>query len=143
MFQLDKSTSSRKHSFWRFGTGNRETLYDAPMRNGVDVRGRLIDWHSKHYSANLMKLVVLSKGRSSILPPLEWDRFGADKEVDSLDDMAKSVVDKFSAAPTRTLAPPVFPGSPLGPNELGVRSPLLFPFILTLYHSHGRGRQRS
>lgn len=68
MFQLDKSTSSREHSFWRFGTGNRETLYDAPMRNGVDVRGRLMDWHSKHYSANLMKLVVLSKGRSSILP---------------------------------------------------------------------------
>lgn len=61
-FQLDKSSSSRKHSYWRFGTGNKETLWDEPMRQGIDVRERLIQWQQKHYSANLMKLVVVTKG---------------------------------------------------------------------------------
>lgn len=61
-YQLDKSTSSREHSFWRFGTGNKETLWDEPLARGVDVRARLIEWQEKHYSANLMKLVVLGKG---------------------------------------------------------------------------------
>jgi insulysin len=64
MFQLDKSTSSREnHVYWRFGTGNKETLWDEPMRKGIDVRERLIDWCEKHYSANISKLVVLSKGK--------------------------------------------------------------------------------
>lgn len=61
-FQLDKSTSSRKHAFWRFGTGNKETLWDGPKEKGVDVRARLIEWQEQNYSANLCKLVVLTKG---------------------------------------------------------------------------------
>lgn len=62
MFQLDKSTSSREHFYWRFGTGNKKTLFDDPLERGEDVRARLMEWQEKHYSANLMKLVVLSKG---------------------------------------------------------------------------------
>ncbi|KAL8293043.1 hypothetical protein RQP46_000737 [Phenoliferia psychrophenolica] len=98
MFQLDKSTSSRAHSYWRFGTGNKETLWDEPIRRGEDVRARLIEWQEKHYSANLMKLVVLGK--------------------DSLDDLTKTVVEKFSPAQNRQLSPPNFPGSPLGEEQL-------------------------
>ena len=64
MFQLGKSTSSRDHWYWRFGTGNKDTLWDEPIKRGVDVRARLIEWQEKHYSANLMKLVVLGKGLS-------------------------------------------------------------------------------
>lgn len=62
MYQLDKSTSSRDHEYWRFGTGNKETLWDNPVSKGEDVRARLMSWQEKYYSANLMKLVVLSKG---------------------------------------------------------------------------------
>lgn len=65
MFQLDKSTSSRSHEFWRFGTGNKQTLWDEPMARGEDVRARLMAWQEKHYSANLMKLVVVGKGTST------------------------------------------------------------------------------
>jgi len=70
MFQLD-STSSRDHVFWRFGTGNKETLWDEPMRKGIDVRERLIDWCEKHYSSNIMKLVVLSKGTPRRTPSID------------------------------------------------------------------------
>ncbi|KAM0792238.1 hypothetical protein ACM66B_004933 [Microbotryomycetes sp. NB124-2] len=97
-FQLDKSTSSREHSYWRFGTGNRSTLWDEPNANGVDVRQRLIEWCDKNYSANICKLVVLSK--------------------DSLDNLEKTVVEKFSAAPNKNLKPAEFPGSPYTSNEL-------------------------
>ncbi|GAA5915532.1 hypothetical protein JCM5296_001752 [Sporobolomyces johnsonii] len=99
LFQLDKSTSSREHVFWRFGTGNKETLWDEPLSRGVDVRARLIEWCEKHYSANLCKLVVLSK--------------------ESLDATTKLIVEQFSAVPNRHLPPPDFPGSPLTSNELG------------------------
>lgn len=64
-FQLDKSTSSRQHAYWRFGTGNRVTLWDEPISKGIDVRKRLIEWCEKHYSANTCKLSVVSKGGSA------------------------------------------------------------------------------
>ncbi|POY74423.1 hypothetical protein BMF94_2617 [Rhodotorula taiwanensis] len=98
-FQLDKSTSSRSHHYWRFGTGNRVTLWDNPKAKGVDVRKRLIEWSEKYYSANTCKLAVISK--------------------DSLDATTKMVVSQFAAVPNRHITPPEFPGSPLTEEELG------------------------
>ncbi|GAA5942299.1 hypothetical protein JCM10213_004128 [Rhodosporidiobolus nylandii] len=98
-FQLDKSTSRRKHSFWRFGTGNRQTLWDEPLKRGEDVRKRLIEWCKKHYSANVCKLAVVGK--------------------DSLDETTKMVVEHFSPIPNRHITPEEFPGSPLTDDELG------------------------
>jgi insulysin len=117
MFQLDKSTSNRdSHVYWRFGTGNKRTLWEEPLRKGIDVRQRLIDWCEKHYSSNISKLVVLSK--------------------DSLDETTKLVVDQFSPIKNRNLSPPNFKGSPLTEKELGV-SLLLNPDrggILVIWH---------
>lgn len=72
MYQLDKTTSSREHVYWRFGTGNKKTLWDEPNAKGVDVRAKLIEWQKGNYSANLMKLCVLSNGERLLvgLPPL-------------------------------------------------------------------------
>ncbi|GAA5990267.1 hypothetical protein JCM5350_000445 [Sporobolomyces pararoseus] len=100
LFQLDKSTSSRdQHVYWRFGTGNKSTLWDEPLKKGIDVRERLIDWCQKHYSSNISKLVVLSK--------------------DSLDKTTQIVVEQFSKVKNRNLSPPNFVGSPLTEKELG------------------------
>ena len=122
MYQLDKSTSSREHAFWRFGTGNKQTLWDDPLKRGEDVRSRLIEWQERHYSANLMKLVVLGKGQ---LRSHRWlDLTTDDSRTESLDDMTKTVVEKFSSAPNRNLLPPAFPGNPLGPEQLGVCHPV-------------------
>jgi insulysin len=62
MYQLEKSTSSKQHSYWRFGTGNKQTLWDDPVSQGRNVRSELLEWYGRHYSANVMKLVVLGKG---------------------------------------------------------------------------------
>lgn len=59
--QLSKSLSSPKHPYHHFSTGNLETLRDEPRKRGVDIRKAFIEFHSKHYSANLMKLVVLGQ----------------------------------------------------------------------------------
>lgn len=77
-YQLEKSTSSRKHAYWRFGTGNKQTLWDDPVNQGRNPRSELLDWYAKHYSANVMKLVVLAKGKLVSAFPVEKqadDRF--------------------------------------------------------------------
>ncbi|SCV66942.1 BQ2448_5588 [Microbotryum intermedium] len=97
-FQLDKSTSSKSHVYWRFGTGNKDSLGFDPPREGLDVRERLLDWQATHYSANICKLVVLAK--------------------DPLDVLTRQVVEMFSPAPNRHLSAPEFPGSPYSANEV-------------------------
>lgn len=70
MAQLDKSLSSTKHPYHHFSTGNLETLRDEPRKRGVDIRKEFIDFHSRNYSANRMKLVVL--GRESLDELEQW-----------------------------------------------------------------------
>lgn len=62
LYQLEKSTSSKDHWYWRFGTGNKQTLWDGPIAEGRNTRSELIEWYGQHYSSNVMKLVVVAKG---------------------------------------------------------------------------------
>ena len=62
LFQLEKSTSSKQHHYWRFGTGNKQTLWDNPLNEGRNVRDELMQWYSENYSGNVMKLVIVGKG---------------------------------------------------------------------------------
>ena len=64
--QLEKSLSSRDHAYWRFGTGNLDSLWTIPRQQGLDVRDELLKFHERFYSANVMKLVVLGKGARTI-----------------------------------------------------------------------------
>lgn len=66
LYQLEKSTSNKDHWYWRFGTGNKETLWDGPVKEGRNMRSELIEWYGKHYSSNLMKLVIVAKGKFSL-----------------------------------------------------------------------------
>ena len=43
--------------------GNKHTLETHPQEQGIDVREELLKFHASHYSANIMSLVVLGKGR--------------------------------------------------------------------------------
>ncbi|PWN91280.1 hypothetical protein FA10DRAFT_249471 [Acaromyces ingoldii] len=97
-FQLEKSLSDPKHPYSHFGTGNAKTLWDDPKARGVDVRDELLKFHDRYYSANVMKLVVLGR--------------------ESLDELTRSVVDKFSGVRNKGLAAPTFPSSPLGEEQL-------------------------
>ena len=77
--QLEKTLSDPKHDYNKFGTGfqlfqiqcvfinslvlgNTETLKEMPLKEGIDVREALLEFHKKWYSANIMSLVVLGKG---------------------------------------------------------------------------------
>ncbi|RMZ82427.1 hypothetical protein DV737_g2137, partial [Chaetothyriales sp. CBS 132003] len=59
--QLAKSLSNPKHPYHHFSTGNLKTLKEEPEKRGVKIRDEFIKFYEKHYSANLMKLVVLGR----------------------------------------------------------------------------------
>ncbi|KAI9477913.1 MAG: Metalloenzyme, LuxS/M16 peptidase-like protein [Benjaminiella poitrasii] len=98
MFQLEKSLSNPDHPFCHFGTGNLETLYENPKRNGKDIRQELLKFHDTYYSANIMKLCILGR--------------------ESLDQLTEWAVDKFKHVRNKNIEAPSFPGHPLTENEL-------------------------
>lgn len=63
--QLLQSTSNPDHALNHFGTGNLTTLRDEPLKQGLDVRQLLLDFHKRHYSANQMKLCIVGKSSLS------------------------------------------------------------------------------
>jgi insulysin len=81
--------------------GNKETLWDSPIRNSINVLERLKAFHGQYYSANIMSLVV----------------FG----TDSLDELAKQILELFSQVPNWNIPMPMWPDNPYGPKECGVR----------------------
>ncbi|KAF9431806.1 Insulinase (Peptidase M16) [Entomortierella beljakovae] len=97
VFQIGKHLSSRGHPYWHFGTGNLLTLRDGPNQERIDSRDELIKFYHKYYSANIMKLVILGR--------------------ESLDELSKWVVEKFSAVKTLSIAPPSYPNPPLTASE--------------------------
>ncbi|CAD6898866.1 unnamed protein product [Tilletia controversa] len=97
-FQLEKSLSDPKHPYSNFGTGSASTLWDTPRSKGIDVRQELLKFHERHYSANVMKLVILGR--------------------DNLDQLTSWAVEKFSGVPNRAIAPPSFPFSPMNKEQL-------------------------
>ena len=50
-----------------FYLGNKDTLETRPTEMGLDIRKELLKFYEKYYSANLMSLVVLGKGKFSQL----------------------------------------------------------------------------
>ncbi|KAG0316487.1 Insulinase (Peptidase M16), partial [Dissophora globulifera] len=98
LFQLEKSLSSPDHPYSQFGTGNLETLQDAPGRDGIDVRDELIKFHSKYYSANIMKLIILGR--------------------EPLDQLAKWAIEMFSDIKNLGIKPPANTNPPWTAKEL-------------------------
>ncbi|GAA5900202.1 uncharacterized protein JCM6883_002774 [Sporobolomyces salmoneus] len=91
LFQLGKATTSSNHAYRKFGTGSKESL-------GVkDVRDRLLKWYAEHYSANLMKLVVVGN--------------------QSLDELTDIVLREYSDIPNSNRQRPEFPSSPITPDQ--------------------------
>ena len=68
-----------QHPFSQFTVGNLETLADRP---GSPIRDELVAFYEKHYSANVMRLVVLGSG--------------------SLDELEELVVPMFTPVPNKS-----------------------------------------
>lgn len=61
--QLDRSSADPSHPFSKFATGNKETLDIIPKQKGINVREKLLEFHNKFYSSNIMALSVFGKGK--------------------------------------------------------------------------------
>ena len=71
-YQLWRSTAKPGHAVQRFGTGNKQSLWDTPLANGTNTRQHLLDFYKRCYSANIMKLAVI--GREDLDTQERWVR---------------------------------------------------------------------
>ncbi|KAJ9086209.1 hypothetical protein DSO57_1006410 [Entomophthora muscae] len=81
-YLLAKETSKKRPYFV---LGNYDTLITKPKKQGLDISQLLSTFHQKHYSSNIMNLVVIGK--------------------ESIKDLAKLVVPRFSKIPNHNLQP--------------------------------------
>ncbi|KAJ1837353.1 metalloprotease, partial [Coemansia sp. RSA 486] len=98
-YQIEKELSNPGHPFSLFATGNYDTLSGAAKQLGVDLRGELLDFHAKYYSADIMKLVIVGR--------------------DSLDQLTEWAVSNFSPIRSKGMTKPVFKAHPLTKSEMG------------------------
>ncbi len=59
VFQLAKARANPDHPFSKFFTGNKATLLDGTLAQGINLRNELIQFYQKYYSANQMTLAVV------------------------------------------------------------------------------------
>ncbi|VVT49745.1 uncharacterized protein SAPINGB_P002422 [Magnusiomyces paraingens] len=70
LHQISRFFSNHAHPYHKYSTGNLETLETIPLSKNIDVRDRLLEFYDNHYSANLMKLVLI--GRESLDTLQQW-----------------------------------------------------------------------
>jgi insulysin len=97
--QLEKTLSNPNHPYSHFGTGSSVTLGENTAARGLDIRSILIEFYEKHYSSNLMKLVVYGK--------------------ESLDELQRMVVPKFVKVVNRNFALQEWNDLPLDERHFG------------------------
>ncbi|XP_022689260.1 insulin-degrading enzyme-like [Varroa jacobsoni] len=73
LFRINQVTSSPKHDFVKFGTGNMDTL---SSKGTTELRKQLMAFHSKWYSSNIMALVLYAKESLDELTSYATDMFG-------------------------------------------------------------------
>ncbi|KAL0714663.1 hypothetical protein Bca4012_021642 [Brassica carinata] len=100
MRQLQKHLSREDHPYHKFSTGNMDTLHVQPEAKGIDTRSELIKFYDKHYSANIMNLVVYGK--------------------ENLDKTQCLVEGMFQEIRNTDKSVPRFPGQPCTPDHLQV-----------------------
>jgi insulysin len=88
----------KDHPLNAFSTGNIETLGKIPESRGTNIRDLMIEFYNKHYSANLMRVAI----------------YGSE----SLDQLEKWAVDRFSPVPNKEIARLTYPSDPFGPDQL-------------------------
>jgi insulysin len=61
LYALLKSICDPKHAFAKFDIGNLTSLRDLPAQQNIVTLEELKKFYAAHYSANLMKLVILGR----------------------------------------------------------------------------------
>ncbi|XP_058058342.1 insulin-degrading enzyme [Anopheles bellator] len=99
--QVNKSLCKSTHAFNRFGTGNKQTLYEHPRQKGINVREELMKFHSQWYSSNVMSLAVFGK--------------------ESLDELESMVIKMFAQIENKQVTPPTWPAMPYEEDQLATK----------------------
>lgn len=86
VFQLAKARANPDHPFRKFFTGNKATLLDGTLAQGINLRNELIHFYQKYYSANQMTLAVVGP-----------------QTLEQLQDMVQTA---FSQIQNRSVPPP-------------------------------------
>ncbi|XP_003737238.1 insulin-degrading enzyme [Galendromus occidentalis] len=98
MWRLQGATSDAEHDFSKFGTGSKETLHDIPLKEGIDVRQALLDFHSEYYSSNIMVVCLYGK--------------------ETLEDLTEMAVTLFGGVKDKAIEAPSWPKHPFGEAQL-------------------------
>jgi len=101
LFQLEKASAREGHDWQKFGTGNKKTLETDPEAKGIKVHQALLDFHAKHYSANIMGVSVLGK--------------------EPLDKLEEMVVNMFSGVENKEVEIKEWKEHPYGEEQVGIR----------------------
>lgn len=77
------------HPMGKFMWGNKESLYDAPAKKGINVYSSLKSFHKKYYTANRMTLTVQSP-----------------EELDTLEEWVKTIFENIPSGTEELIAYP-------------------------------------
>jgi len=75
LYQLAKSRANSDHPFSKFFTGNRATLLDGTVAQGINLREELIRFYNSYYSANQMTLAIVAPQSIDELKAMANDAF--------------------------------------------------------------------
>uniref|UniRef100_A0A182J3K6 Insulin-degrading enzyme n=1 Tax=Anopheles atroparvus TaxID=41427 RepID=A0A182J3K6_ANOAO len=100
--QVNKSLCKAHHAYNKFGSGNKQTLYENPRQNNINLRNELMKFHDTWYSPNIMSLAVFGK--------------------ESLDDLERMVIKMFSQIENKQVTAPCWPDMPYAEDQLGTKT---------------------
>lgn len=73
--RLIRLIADEEHTYHDFATGTRDTLWNIPLEKGVNMSQTLREFYDSHYSANLMKLVIIGNNTLEELEEIANDKF--------------------------------------------------------------------
>ncbi|VDO44788.1 unnamed protein product [Onchocerca flexuosa] len=102
-----RSLSKPSHDYGKFGTGNRTTLLVDALKNGIEPRKALLEFHKTYYSSDIMSFAVLGK-----------------ESLNQLEQMVKSL--SFGDIGKKNVSRKIWTEAPYGEEQLGVKIEVRF-----------------
>ncbi|VBB34049.1 unnamed protein product, partial [Acanthocheilonema viteae] len=106
MLQVERSLSKPSHDYGKFGTGNRTTLMIEALKNGIQPRKALLEFHKTYYSSDIMSFAILGK-----------------ESLDDLEQMVTSL--SFGNIEKKNVSRKTWSEGPYGDEQLGVKVELV------------------
>uniref|UniRef100_A0A8R1TWN1 Insulin-degrading enzyme n=2 Tax=Onchocerca TaxID=6281 RepID=A0A8R1TWN1_ONCVO len=106
ILQVERSLSKPSHDYGKFGVGNRTTLLVDALKNGIEPRKALLEFHKTYYSSDIMSFAVLGK-----------------ESLNQLEQMVTSL--SFGDIGKKNVSRKIWNEGPYGEEQLGVKIELV------------------